>query len=471
MNAATDHTKLPGESLIVEPELLSRHSRRGPRYTSYPPANHFNKGLVPEDYRRALGRLAETKPAISLYVHLPFCAQRCLFCACNVVVAPRKTVGDQYLELVGQELELVGAALGGERLAVEQLHLGGGTPTFFSPDQLRRLNAMIRRHFDLSGGGERAVEVDPRVTTREHLEALRALDFDRVSFGVQDFDPAVQEAVGRSQTEGVTRQLVDDARELGYWGVNLDLIYGLPWQTTESFARTLHIVADLRPDRIACFGYAHVPWVAKHQTALDRYPRPGPEERVQLLAETIGRLTRAGYEYIGLDHFAHSEDSLAIAQRDGRLRRNFQGYTTFQSRSVIAVGASAISDLGVGHGLYSQNAKDLPGYAQALGRGELPVAVGYKLSEIEARRRRAILDLMCLGRLSWAELEEIHEGASAQRLAQARAELEQFEQDKIIRCDEQGFAVTRLGRIFLRNVCGAIDPALESETQKYSVTV
>lgn len=445
----------------VPAALLERLSVPGPRYTSYPTANVFDERFGASDFAAALARFGEGGGRLSLYLHVPFCRSLCLYCACNVVITRRSP--EEYLGLVEREAELASAALG-RRVPVTQLHLGGGTPTYLSPADLRRVHGSLAARFDLSALQEAAVEVDPRATTREQLETLAELGWNRASFGVQDFDPRVQEAIHREQSVEETRELVEAARALGFKGINVDLIYGLPFQRLETFQRTLDEVLALRPDRVALYAYAHVPWLRPAQASFDRrgFPRPAPAEKLALMRAAVRAFGAAGYRHLGMDHFALPSDELALARADGTLHRNFQGYTVRRAEGLLALGPSAISDLG---GVYAQNARELPAWKAALEGGQLATVRGWRLSPEDEARREAILDVMT-GRPIAPEFLRAH--------PEVGARLEVLAADGLIRFDAQGAPqVTLTGRFFLRNVAMAFDEYLgeRQAERRFSSTV
>lgn len=431
----------------VSAELLGRYARPAPRYTSYPPIPAWSRTIGPAEYARALEAAAEPASGpLSIYVHLPFCPRRCLYCGCNVTISRRSDVANRYLDRLEQELGLVTRHLGRKRLAT-QLHLGGGTPNHFDPGQLARLRDLLDRHFEL-GGAEAGIEIDPRLLLPGHLAAIRALGFERVSFGVQDLDPVVQRAIGRIQPLEQVRRSIDDARAAGFASVNLDLIYGLPEQTLLRFARTIESVAELAPDRIACFGYAHVPRMQPHQRALERYTHPDTVARFALNRLAIEGLTAAGYVWVGLDHFVRPGDPLARAALTGGLSRNFNGYTTMPATHLVGLGTSAIGEVA---GWQVQNDSDLAGWHAAVAGGRLATVRGHRLTDDDRRRRAAILGLMCELTLPAERLIGLE--AEAARLAG-------FEADGLIERGAGDFRVTVLGRVFLRTICTAFDAYL-----------
>lgn len=384
----------------ITPEMLRRHDRPGPRYTSYPTAVDFSPSFDAQAYEeRLMNAAARADAPLSMYVHLPFCEARCSFCACHVVITRDPQVAGVYVDRIAREVELVAARLG-ERRRLSQYHWGGGTPTHHPPEVLAEIHATLTRHFELLPGAELAVEVDPRVTTRTHLELLADLGFNRLSLGVQDLDPTVQSLIGRDQTLEQTQNLYRTARELRFGSINFDLIYGLPGQTLDTIAATLDQVIAMRPDRLAVYSFAFVPWMRPHQRRLDDALLPDVDLKFGLLAEVVTRLVSAGYHQIGMDHFALPSDELASAASDGTLGRNFMGYTTQRDSEVIALGTSGISDVA---GAYAQNHRRLASYYRDVESGSLPIERGYALTEDDRIRRWVITEVMCNGRVDLAE--------------------------------------------------------------------
>jgi len=448
-------TQLP----LVDADLLQRYDRPGPRYTSYPTAVEFHEGFTGDEYAAHLGRLPAADP-LSLYVHLPFCRRRCTFCGCHVVIAPRRDVAVKYLDSLERELELLSQHLPGRR-QIGQYHWGGGTPTYYTPEEMARLQAAVRRHFDLLPEAEVAVEVDPRVTTREHVDALVELGFNRISMGVQDFTPAVQEAIGRNQTEAETSALYEYCRERGFDSINIDLIYGLPGQTEETFQANLEAVVRLRPDRVAVYSYAHVPWVRAHQKRLNTDLLPSRDTKFALFARAIRAFRERGYEQIGMDHFSLPDDELAAALRERCLRRNFMGYTVQRAPHMVGLGLSSIGDVA---GAYAQNAKKLSAYWEHLEAGRLPVERGYALSDDDRVRRHVIAELMCNLYLDTAAAEGLFGIRFASYFARELAELAAGpEADGLVRLGDDALEVTPLGQLFVRNVCMPFDRHLREK--------
>jgi len=454
---------------LLPPALLDRLGSAGPRYTSYPTADRFVEAHGPEQHKQALlqrsqgpGRAAP----LSVYVHVPFCESLCYYCACNKIVTKHHERGAEYLKLLDAEIRLWTEGLGC-RPSVSQLHLGGGTPTFLSDSELSVLVARLRTAFEWLPGIEASIEIDPRTVTRERLGHLKALGFTRISYGVQDFDLRVQQAVHRVQAFEQVQQLMVDARELGFASVNLDLICGLPLQTAESFAKTLAQVVQLRPDRIALYAYAHLPQRFKAQRRIHNSDLPAADVRLQLHADAIAAFLAAGYEHIGMDHFALPDDALAQAKRQGRLHRNFQGYTVQPDGDLIGLGVSAISRVGA---TYSQNAKTLDEYADAVQHGLWPVVRGIAVTRDDLVRRSAIMALMCQGRLEFEALAAAHLIDPKQYFAQELEALASQAADGLVVLTEQAVEVTPLGWFFVRSVAAVFDRQLQQDRarERYS---
>ncbi|HVS09182.1 MAG TPA: oxygen-independent coproporphyrinogen III oxidase [Planctomycetota bacterium] len=460
------------EILSVDEELLLRMAVPGPRYTSYPTVPEWREPFPQEGARAALRRASRTPDdPLSLYVHLPFCERRCLFCGCTVEITRRADRVESYLGALEMEIAMV-AGLLGDRRAVLQLHLGGGTPTHLSPAELRRLHAALAQRFEILPGAEVSLEVHPHVTSFEHVDTLAELGFNRVSMGVQDTDPHVQEVIHRDQTVEETERLVEHCRRRGFEGVNLDLMYGLPEQTEATFAATLDTVARIRPDRLAVYGYAHVPWLKKTQTALERWNLPDPVLRARLFALAIERLGAAGYDVIGLDHFALPTDALHRALTDGTLQRNFMGYTTHAADDMVAFGMSSIADAG---GTFLQNERETKPYEERVRKGELPVVRGLDRSPEDDLRREAIQSIMCRMRLDLGELEQRFDRTDlAEHFAREWRELEPFVAEGFCTLTPRRLDVLPKGRLFLRHMAMVFDEYLrakEPQGPRFSQTV
>ena len=447
----------------VTVELIQKHDRPGPRYTSYPTANEFTESFGHDQY---VGRLEEAArradEPISLYVHLPFCETRCSFCACNVVITQRDDVVEKYVDHLLREIDLVAERLGGRRHLI-QYHWGGGTPTHLSVEQIRSVQEAVRGHFTIDADPEVAIEVHPPVTTRDQIEVLGVLGFNRLSMGVQDFDPGVQDLINRYQTVEKTRDLCEFGRAAGFASINFDLISGLPQQTPESFRRTIETVIEMRPERIACYSYAFVPWIKPHQKAITREMLPPAELKIELFLLAREMLLAAGYEAIGMDHFAVPEDELARAAHDGRLHRNFMGYTTKLAPDMVGLGISSIGDIS---DAYAQNEKKLSRYYSSLSEGLLPIERGCELSPDDVIRRELITSLMCNLRISAGALEQRHGIEFASYFESELVELQAPGgpvDNGFASLTEDGVDVTELGRLFIRNVAMVFDPYLRAK--------
>jgi len=459
--------------------LLPRYLTAGPRYTSYPTAPTWSEAYGEADLRRALAE-APKAPAegISLYVHVPFCRSLCHFCACNRVITRDEALPARYLDTLEREVALLAEARGGAPEVV-QLHWGGGTPTHLRPDQVRRLHQAVTGAFALrrgrgdEEGAEVSIEVDPRVTTPQHVDALRECGFNRMSLGVQDTDPRVQEAIHRIQPMAMTAALVDRARKAGFRSVAFDLIYGLPFQTEASFDRTLDAVTDLAPDRIALYSYAHVTWVAKQQRGFERKDLPDAAAKLRIFLRALRRLSQAGYVHVGMDHFARPDDELVRALREGTLRRNFMGYTTRAGLELLALGPSAISELSRD---FAQSHRDLGAWEAAVREGHLATLRGHRLSQDDVERRFAIARIMCRGELRDADWRAAFGTALAERFAAERERLAPMAADGLVELlPDGGLRVTPLGRLLVRNVAMAFDAYLPAQQrdggQRFSRTV
>jgi oxygen-independent coproporphyrinogen-3 oxidase len=444
------------------PELLRRFDLTGPRYTSYPTADRFVEAFSADEYVQALsqrrdGAAAMTKP-LSVYVHIPFCESLCYYCACNKIITKHHDRAQVYLRYLSREAELHVAHLGAGH-TVSQLHLGGGSPTFLADDELCSLMSMLRRSFSLAAGGEYSIEIDPRTIDRGRLEVLAELGFTRLSFGVQDFDPAVQKAVHRIQPKEQVFEMMATARQLGFESVNVDLIYGLPQQTPESFSHTIEQVVALGPDRIALYAYAHLPERFKPQRRISNAELPQAPARVVMFLKSLSTLRAAGYVYIGMDHFALPDDCLAVAKRQGRLHRNFQGYSTQPDCDLVGLGVSAIGKIGA---TYSQNAKTLSEYYDHLDQGRLPVARGIALSRDDLVRKAAIMAIMCQGRLQYESIELAYLINFRSYFAPELRALAQLAEDGLVSLDEEGIQVTEQGWYFVRAVAMVFDRYLQT---------
>ncbi len=465
ISAMTPATTPPTAAPALSEDLIRRLDTPGPRYTSYPTADRFVEAFTAADYRRALwsrangvGTVGGASP-LSLYVHIPFCESVCYYCACNKVITKRHEQAADYLTALETEIALHVGQLGTGQPVV-QLHLGGGSPTFLGDAELARLMRALSGAFRLAPGAEVSIEVDPRTVTGARLAHLAGLGFNRISFGVQDFDPAVQQAVHRVQSEQLVEQLMLQARGLGFASTNMDLIYGLPRQTPASLARTVAKVAALRPDRIALYAYAHLPQRFKPQRRIHADELPPPADKVRMLSLAIQGFQAEGYQYIGMDHFALPQDSLAVAKRQGRLHRNFQGYSTQPDCDLIGLGVSAIGRVGA---TYSQNAKTLPEYYDALRQGQFPVARGLALSRDDLVRRSVITALMCQGRIEFESIELAHLVDVRRSFARELTQLEDLQDLGLVELQANAVQVTPLGWFFVRAVAMVFDRYLQDD--------
>ncbi len=450
----------------ISEELIHRFDVSGPRYTSYPTADRFVEAFSVTDYSQALkqrreGAAAMTLP-LSLYVHIPFCESLCYYCACNKIITKHHDRAAPYLRYLNREVDLHTELLG-EGQSVTQLHFGGGSPTFLSDDELRELMAMLRRGFKLEAAGEYSIEVDPRTINADRLDTLVELGFNRLSFGVQDFDPEVQKSVHRVQPAEQVFALAAAARERGFDSINTDLIYGLPKQSPESFARTVSQVIELRPERIALYAYAHLPERFKPQRRIPTVEIPSGGAKVAMLAASMASFIAAGYVYVGMDHFALPTDSLAIAKRQGRLHRNFQGYSTQPDCDLIGLGVSSIGRIGA---TYSQNAKTMEEYCDFLDQGRFPVVRGLALSRDDLLRRAVIMAVMCQGQVSYESIELAHLIDFREYFAPEMKSLEKMVDQGLVTLDDSGIQVTEMGWFFVRAVAMVFDRYLQTDRNR-----
>jgi oxygen-independent coproporphyrinogen-3 oxidase len=464
MDAATVDTPAATAQVELTPQQLRLLDVPGPRYTSYPTADRFVEAFGPDEYRRALQQRAQgavvggTLP-LSLYVHVPFCESVCYYCACNKIITKQHARGASYLDLLAREVALHLEVLGPGQ-PVTQLHLGGGSPTFLNDEELARLMDRLRQSFRVLPSAEISIEVDPRTANRQRLQHLRRLGFNRISFGVQDFDPAVQAAIHRVQPFEMVQDLVAEARALRFDSINADLIYGLPKQTPESFRRTITQVAGLRPHRIALYAYAHLPERFKPQRRIHPAELPSAEGRVQMLGAALAGFTAQGYTYIGMDHFALPQDALAIAKRQGRLHRNFQGYSTQPECDLIGLGVSSIGRIGA---TYSQNAKTLPEYEDMLAQGRFPVVRGLSLTRDDVVRRAIIMALMCQGRVDFESIDVAHLVDMRRAFAPEIERLHEMAALGLVEISEQDIQVTPLGWYYVRAVAMVFDRHIHAD--------
>jgi oxygen-independent coproporphyrinogen-3 oxidase len=454
-------------ALMIDAELLRRFGGRGPRYTSYPTADRFHEGCGAKAYSRALSdRGSRSGDPLGLYIHIPFCRTICYYCGCNKIGTKRTEQAQPYLDALIHEIDLVSSIIG-KRQRVSHLHFGGGTPTFMPDELLGRLLSHLRNRFDLAEHGEYSIEVDPRTVDAPRMERLLALGLNRVSLGVQDFDPEVQKAVNRIQPYELTEALVRAARKAGFLSVNVDLIYGLPRQTIATFAETVARTVALRPDRVALYHYAHLPKMFKPQRRIDEEALPAPSEKAVMFENAVRGFEAAGYHHLGLDHFALEHDELAVAQREGRLHRNFQGYCSHDEGDLIALGVSAISSVG---GVYAQNDKTLSGWLEALSQHRLPTVRGMELDPDDHIRRDIIQDLMCTFAIDRQRLDDRYGHAGTAIFDATRPALSELHQAGVIHLEADGLKVEPAGRLLVRAVAMAFDSHLQREAaiERYS---
>jgi oxygen-independent coproporphyrinogen-3 oxidase len=473
--AANSFSLIP--NVQFDGELIRKLSQQGPRYTSYPTADRFNEEFTMGDYLQAVNnvRTMGARNPLSLYVHIPFCDKLCYYCACNKIITKNRSKAEVYLSYLKREIEIQGK-LFAEMNAVEQLHFGGGTPTYLSDEQMGELLAHLRKWFRFADdeAGEYSIEIDPRTVSPQRIHTLRAQGFNRISFGVQDFDPEVQKAVNRIQSEELTLGVMQAARDAGFRSISIDLIYGLPKQNPESMNRTLDKVIAADSDRISIYNYAHMPALFKSQRRIAEEDLPSGETKLDMLSLCIRRLTEAGYVYIGMDHFAKPDDDLAVAQRQGRLHRNFQGYSTHAEAEMVSVGVSAISAVG---STYSQNDKTLEGYYERIEQGELPIVRGTKLNVDDLLRRIIIQKLMCNFELSIRSLELAYPISFASYFAKELEKLRELQTDGLLTIDQDWLTVTPKGRLLIRNICMVFDRHLGMKREvplqrmRYSKTI
>jgi oxygen-independent coproporphyrinogen-3 oxidase len=455
--------------LVFDAERIRRYDTSGPRYTSYPTAVQFREDFREAEYRAAAAGSNAAGAPLSLYFHLPFCDTVCYYCACNKIVTKNRSRTGPYLDRLFREIELQGSLFDRSR-PVDQLHWGGGTPTFLNADQMQALMDRTRETFHLHDDdrGEYSIEVDPREADADTIRLLRALGFNRLSLGVQDFDPAVQQAVNRLQSEAETFAVLEAARDSGFRSVSFDLIYGLPYQSVASFGATLEKVIAAGPDRLSVFNYAHLPELFKTQRQIRSDDLPSPAEKLAILKYTIERLSAAGYVYIGMDHFAKPDDELAMAQREGTLYRNFQGYSTHADCDLVAMGITAIGKVGA---TYSQNLKTLDDYYSALDAGRLPVFRGIALSHDDRLRREVITRLICHFRLAFATIESAYGIVFRDYFADELAGLQAMQADGLLAIDASGITVAPVGKLLIRNICMVFDRYLAGASHRFSKVI
>ena len=464
--------KLLSQAVEFDFNLIRKYDRPVPRYTSYPPATELKEEFEEIDFKTAIAVSNYKKTPLSLYCHIPFCETPCYFCGCNTVITQRKELAEPYLDYIGRNIQQVADLIDGDR-KVHQLHWGGGTPNYLSPQQVERLWGKINNHFHFAPEAEISIEVNPRFLTKDYIFFLRDLGFKRISFGIQDFDPKVQAAVNRIQPEAMLFEAMEWIRDAGFESVNVDLIYGLPYQDLETFKNTIRKTIKLDPDRIAVFNFAYVPWLKPVQKRIPQEALPPASEKLSIMQMTIEELSENGYVFIGMDHFAKPNDELAIAQQEGELHRNFQGYTTQPESDLVGFGMTSISML---HDVYVQNQKRLKTYYKDIDNGHLPIERGVKLSKDDIIRRSIIMELMCEFQLCKDDIEEKYHLSFDQDFeeyfAQEKYDLRLLEADGLIHISPNYIQVTPTGRLLIRNIAAAFDKYLrKQQTGRFSKAV
>jgi len=458
------------QKLILDQQLIAKYDQSGPRYTSYPTAVQFHEEFTAADYAEIARESNASKRPLSLYFHIPFCDTICFYCACNKVATKDRTKGQEYLSRVYREIAMQGELFDDDR-RVEQLHWGGGTPTFISHQEMRDLMRVTGEHFQLldNDEGEYSIEIDPREATAETVAMLREIGFNRMSLGVQDFEEKVQTAVNRIQTEAETMEVLQAARAEGFRSVSIDLIYGLPFQTRDSFSRTLDRVIEVGPDRMSVFNYAHLPTIFKPQRRIDESLLPEPKEKLKILQMTAEKLADAGYVYIGMDHFARPDDELAVAQREGTLYRNFQGYSTHANCDLVGMGMTSIGSVG---NCYAQNVRELDAYYEIIDKGQLPVFRGLKLNRDDELRRAVITQLICHFELTFAGINQQWNVDFKDYFKLELDQLQSMANDGLLEINDQGIYVTPGGQLLIRNICMVFDVYLKQHSgQRFSKVI
>jgi len=465
MNSNHDNaSRVHAGGVLFDLDLIKKYDKAGPRYTSYPTAPMFHEGINASVYAETLQRVAGDDAPLSLYIHIPFCNTVCYYCGCSKIVTKQYDRAAPYLELLLKEIDMVAEKVGSKRM-VTQLHFGGGTPTFLSDEQIRTLMAHLKERFSFAPDeeGEYSIEIDPRECSENTIRVLREVGFNRMSMGVQDFNADVQKAVNRIQTEEETLKVLHDARANGFKSINIDLMYGLPLQSVDTFDATLSKIIDYSPDRIALFNYAHLPHMFMPQRRIKEDELPTAQEKLNILEHSINRLLGAGYVFIGMDHFAKPDDELTIAQREGKLYRNFQGYSTQADCDLIGIGLTSIGYVG---GSFFQNRKDMDGYVEAIEKGELAVFRGYALSDEDHLRRFVIMRLMCDFALDFARVEQEFGIDFNSHFADSLADLATMQEDGLIKLDGKSLAVLPAGRLLIRNIAMVFDEHLRKKQEE-----
>lgn len=458
--------KLLSQTVEFDVNLLRKYDRPVPRYTSYPPATELKETFESIDFRQAIAVGNYKKTPLSLYCHIPFCETPCYFCGCNTIITPRKSLAEPYLEHLCQDIQQLGTLVNKSR-PVNQLHWGGGTPNYLSQEQVQQLWNTLQQNFEFAPNAEISIEVNPRYLDRDYVFFLKQLGFNRISFGIQDFNTQVQEAVNRVQPEELLFEAMGWIRDAGFESINVDLIYGLPFQSLETFRNTIRKTVELNPDRIAVFNFAYVPWMKPVQRRIPQEALPPASEKLNILKMTIEELTERGYVFIGMDHFAKPDDELAIAQRDGQLHRNFQGYTTQPESDLLGFGMTSIGML---DNVYVQNQKRLKPYYQAIEDQQFPIERGVTLSKDDLIRRSVIMELMCQFQLSKYDIEEKYHLSFDQDFEEyfirERYDLHLLEADGLIELSTNQIRVTPAGRLLIRNIASVFDTYLRNQQQE-----
>ncbi len=471
LNTSSPHSSGAGAASLFNLDLIKKYDQAGPRYTSYPTAPMFHEGINGAVYAETLEKAGKADGPLSIYIHIPFCNTVCYYCGCNKIATKQYERAEPYLQLLLKEIDLVADRIGNKR-PVTQLHLGGGTPTFLNDDQMRRLVSHLHQRFNFVSDdeGEYGIEMDPRECTENTVKTLRETGFNRMSMGVQDFDADVQKAVNRIQSREETLRVLNEARAHGFKSMNIDLMYGLPLQTVETFDRTLSTIIEFSPDRIALFNYAHLPHMFMPQRRINVEQLPSPQQKLDILEHSIKRLLDAGYEFIGMDHFGKPDDELTIAQREGKLYRNFQGYSTHSDCDLIGIGLTSIGYVG---GSFFQNAKEMDAYSQAIESDQFSVFRGYTLTEEDHLRRHVIMRLMCDFALNFADTEKLFNINFNEHFADAIADLKPMQEDGLVALEDNRLDVLPAGRMLIRNIAMLFDEHLrkKQEEVRYSKVI
>jgi len=461
-----------GGADLFDLEVIKKYDKAGPRYTSYPTAPMFHTGIGAKEYTQTLKDVADSDAPLSLYIHIPFCNTVCYYCGCSKIVTKQYDRAAPYLELLLKEIDRVADSMGNTRRPVTQLHFGGGTPTFMNNDQMRAIMTRLRERFNFvpKDEGEFSIEIDPRECDQDTVRVLQEIGLNRMSMGVQDFDPIVQKAVNRIQSKEETLRVLGEARQHGFESMNIDLMYGLPHQTVETFDATLNTIIECDPDRIALFNYAHMPHMFMPQRRIDESAMPTPQEKLNILEHSINKLLDAGYVFIGMDHFAKPKDELTIAQQNGKLYRNFQGYSTQADCDLIGLGVTSIGYVGGG---FFQNEKEMDPYAEKIDGDEFAVFRGYILSDEDHLRRQVIMRLMCDFALDYSQFESEFGINFKEHFADGIADLDEMAKDNLVELRDDGLSVLPAGRLLIRNVAMVFDEYLQKkkEGSSFSKTI